>query len=62
MDTSSMRLSDDAGMRTLDCPDLFQEMTFSYLTWRESLRNIEACLISPQAKLFHMGLKSAQAR
>jgi len=37
-------------------------MAFSQLTGRESLRDIEACLTSNQAKLFHMGLKGAQAR
>ena len=52
----------DAGVRTLDCADLFRVMAFSQLTWRESLRDIEACLISNQAKLFHMGLKGAPAR
>jgi hypothetical protein len=31
----------DAGVRTLDCADLFRLMAFSQLTWRESLRDIE---------------------
>ena len=52
----------DAGVRTLDCADLFRVMAFAQLTWRESLRDIEACLTSNQAKLFHMGLKGAPAR
>jgi hypothetical protein len=52
----------DAGVRTLGCADLFRVMAFSQLTWRESLRDIEACLLSNQAKLFHMGLKGAPAR
>ena len=34
----------------------------SSLTWRESLRDIEACLAANQAKLFHMGLSSSRAR
>ena len=42
--------------------DLFRVMAFAQLTWRESLRDIEACLTSNQAKLFHMGLKGAPAR
>ena len=56
------RHNGDAGVRTLDCADLFRVMAFSQLTWRESLRDIEACLASNQAKLFHMGLKGVPAR
>ena len=52
----------DAGTRTLDCADLFRVMAFAQLTWRESLRDIEVCLASNQAKLFHMGLKAPPAR
>jgi hypothetical protein len=52
----------DAGVRTLGCADLFRVMAFAQLTWRESLRDIEACLSANQAKLFHMGLKSVPAR
>jgi hypothetical protein len=52
----------DAGVRTLGCADLFRVMAFSQLTWRESLRDIEACLAANQAKLFHMGLKTSPAR
>ena len=37
-------------------------MAFSQLTWRESLRDIEACLAANQAKLFHMGLSGVPAR
>jgi hypothetical protein len=52
----------DAGVRTLGCADLFRVMAFAQLTWRESLRDIEACLAANQGKLFHMGLKAAPAR
>jgi hypothetical protein len=52
----------DAGVRTLNCADLFRVMAFAQLTWRESLRDIEACLAANQAKLFHMGMKAAPAR
>jgi hypothetical protein len=45
------------GVRTLGCADLFRIMAFSQLTWREQLRDIEACLEANQAKLFHMGLQ-----
>jgi hypothetical protein len=56
------RHNGDAGVRTLSCAELFRIMAFSQLTWRESLRDIEACLDSNQTKLFHMGLDSSPAR
>jgi Transposase DDE domain/Domain of unknown function (DUF4372) len=56
------RHAGDAGVRTLDCADLFRVMAFSQLTWRESLRDIEACLKANHTKLFHMGLSGAPAR
>ena len=52
----------DAGVRTLSCADLFRIMAFAQLTWRESLRDIEACLAANQTKLFHMGIKASPAR
>jgi hypothetical protein len=52
----------DVGVRTLGCADLFRIMAFSQLTWRESLRDIEACLEANQAKLFHMGIAGPPAR
>ena len=52
----------DAGVRTLGCADLFRVMALAQLTWRESLRDVEACLAANQAKLFHMGLKALPAR
>lgn len=52
----------DNGVRTLGCADLFRIMAFAQLTWRESLRDIEACLSANRGKLFHMGLKNVPAR
>jgi hypothetical protein len=52
----------DCGVRTLSCADLFRILAFSQLTWRESLRDIEACLAANQTKLFHMGLAQPPAR
>ena len=52
----------DAGVRTLDCADVFRVMAFAQLIWRESLRDIEVCLSANQATLFHMGLKAPPAR
>ena len=52
----------DAGTRKLSSTELFRILAFSQLTWRESLRDIEACLAANSPKLFHMGLRSAPAR
>ena len=56
------RYAGDAGVRTLDCADLFRVMAFSQLTWRESLRDSEVCLQANHVKLFHMGLSGAPTR
>jgi hypothetical protein len=56
------RHAGDADVHTLDCADLFRVMAFAQLTWRESLRDIEACLQANHTKLFHMGLRGAPAR
>jgi hypothetical protein len=37
-------------------------MAFAQLTFRESLRDIEACLRSMQSKLYHMGIQGKVAR
>jgi hypothetical protein len=57
-----VRHKGDASVRTLSCADLFRVMAFAQLTWRESLRDIEACLAANQTKLFHMGMKASPAR
>jgi hypothetical protein len=56
------RHNGDRGARTLTSAELFRVLAFSQLTWRESLRDIEACLGANAPKLFHMGLRSAPAR
>ena len=56
------RYDGDAGVRTLNCADIFRLMAFSQLTWRESLHDIEACLTAHHKKLFHMGIKNIPAR
>ena len=52
----------DRGVRTLSCMELFRVMAFAQLTYRESLRDIEACLCAQASKLYHMGLRQAPAR
>ena len=45
------RYSGSAGARTLSCAEQFRAMAFAQLTWRESLRDIEASLSANAAKL-----------
>ena len=56
------RYRGDASVRTLSCTEVFRIMAFAQLTWRESLRDIEACLAANRAKLFHMGITAPPAR
>jgi hypothetical protein len=52
----------DKGVRTLTCAEQFRAMAFAQLTYRESLRDIEACLQAQAAKLYHMGFREPIAR
>jgi hypothetical protein len=49
-------------VRCLRCADQFRIMSFAQLTYRESLRDIEACLSAQAAKLYHMGLRGPVSR
>jgi Domain of unknown function (DUF4372)/Transposase DDE domain len=44
------------------CLDQYLSMAFAQLTFRESLRDIEACLRAQSSKLYHLGIRSAVAR
>jgi len=44
------------------CTDHFRVMAFAQLTYRESLRDIEACLRAMRPKLYHMGIHSTVSR
>lgn len=56
------RYDGDSGMRTLSCAEQFRAMAFAQLTWRESLRDIEASLSANASKLYAMGFRSAVRR
>lgn len=56
------RYGGDRRVRTLNCAEQFRVLAFAQLTWRESLRDIEACLSAQASKLYHMGLREAVAR
>jgi IS4 transposase len=49
-------------VQTFSCLDQFLSLAFAQLTYRESLRDIEACLGSMQPRLYHMGFRSEVAR
>jgi len=49
-------------MKSFSCWDQFLCMAFAQLTYRESLRDIEACLRSAQRKLYHMGIRGKVSR
>ena len=47
---------------TFTCLDQFLCMAFAQLTYRESLRDIEACLRVAKSKLYHMGIRGNVSR
>ncbi len=51
------RYKGDYKLKSFSCWDQFLCMAFAQLTYRESLRDIEACLRANQTKLYHMGIR-----
>ena len=60
--TSFARIVDRYGgnsrVRSMSCPEQFRAMAFAQLTYRESLRDIETCLLANQTKLYSMGFRA----
>ena len=56
------RYHGDYKVQKFSCLDQFLCMAFAQLTYRESLRDIEACLSAMQPKLYHMGFRSKISR
>ena len=52
----------DYKVKSFRCADHYRVMAFAQLTFRESLRDIEACLPAMRSKLFHMGIRSTVSR
>lgn len=52
----------DFNIRSFSCLDQFLCMAFAQLTYRESLRDIEACLSAQPAKLYHLGIRGKVSR
>ena len=56
------RYGGDTRPRGFSCWDQYLSMAFAQLTYRDSLRDIEACLRSLGGKLYHMGFHGRVAR
>jgi hypothetical protein len=56
------RYQGDRYVKEFSCWDQFLCLAFAQLTYRESLRDIEACLRAQQPKLYHMGLRGQVRR
>jgi uncharacterized protein DUF4372/DDE family transposase len=56
------RYRGDYKLKSFSCWDQFLCMAFAQLTYRESLRDIEACLRAQQSKLYHMGIRGRVSR
>jgi hypothetical protein len=60
--TCVKRYRGDYKVKSFRCSDQWRVMAFAQLTYRESLRDIEACLRAVQSKLYHMGIRSSVSR
>jgi hypothetical protein len=56
------RYGADQRVRTLNASEQLRVMAFAQITYRESLRDIEACLSAQAPKLYHMGMRTPVAR
>ena len=56
------RYGGDHRIRTFRCAEQFRILAFAQLTYRESLRDIEACLSAQASKLYHMGISGPVSR
>lgn len=56
------RYAGERKVQSFSCLDQFLCMAFAQLTYRESLRDIEACLRAQRSKLYHLGIRSTVAR
>jgi hypothetical protein len=56
------RYQGDHRVRSFRCTEQFRVMAFAQLAYRESLRDIEACLSAQAPKLYHMGIREPVSR
>jgi hypothetical protein len=57
-----LKYGGDRYVRHFSCSNQFLCMAFAQLTYRESLRDIEACLRAHSAKLYHLGIRGRVSR
>lgn len=57
-----VRYGGEHKVKSFSCLEQYLCMAFAQLTYRESLRDIEACLRAQAGKLYHMGIKSRVSR
>jgi hypothetical protein len=62
LDRCIRRYGGHKGVGSFSCRDQYLAMSFAQLTYRESLRNIEACLAAVPDKLYRLGLRSSVSR
>jgi hypothetical protein len=56
------RYDGERRVKRFSCLDQYLCLAFAQLTWRESLRDIEACLRAQSSKLYHLGFRFTIAR
>jgi Domain of unknown function (DUF4372) len=56
------RWDGNSGARSFNCAEQFRVKAFVQLTWRESLRDIEATLGANASKLYGVGMRHAVRR
>ena len=56
------RYGGDYKVQSFSCLDHFRVLAFAQLTFRESLRDIVACLTALEPKLYHMGIRGRVRR
>src|SRR5580765_2332421 len=57
-----LKYGGDRYVKHFSCGNQFLSMAFAQLTYRESLRDIEACLRAKSTKLYHMGIRGRVSR
>lgn len=62
LDGCIKRYEGNRGVRCFSCRDQFLVMAFAQLTYRESLRDIEASLGALPERLYHLGIRGHPAR
>jgi hypothetical protein len=61
-ETCVRRYQGDRSIQSFPCAEHWRVMAFAQLTYRESLRDIEACLGAVRGKLYHLGLRGGVSR